>query len=315
MASRRVQRHYAFVLSVLGHAALVAMLTLSIPLSGRNRPAVGPNVVPIDTVLIDEAAIDAEMERIAAAEEAKRVQQQQEAEERRQQQEQEQRELERIQRERQEAEQAAEQERLRLQNQAEAEKQRLAEVERQRAEAEQAAEQERLEREKQEEIARQEEAERQRQEELERQRQEEERQRQEELARQREEEERRRAAEEAARRAAVEEEIQRSIAAEQAAREARDSGLREQWAIAIGRKIEQYWNRPPNVDPNLRCVLVVTQLPDGSVTDVDVDQCTTNDQNIIRSVENAVLNASPLPQRPRGVEFERQVRITFVPAD
>ena len=45
MASRRVQRQYAFVLSVLGHAAIVAALTFSIPLSSRNRPAGGQTVI------------------------------------------------------------------------------------------------------------------------------------------------------------------------------------------------------------------------------------------------------------------------------
>ena len=289
MASRRAQRQYAYVLSVFAHAAIVAMLTFSIPLTNRNPPVAGPS--PIETYMIDTAALEAEMARIEAAEEAERLRQQQEAERIREQQEAERREVERVQREREAAEQEAERERIRLQQEAEAERLRLAEVEREREEAERRAEEERLERERQEEIARQEELERQR---LEAER------------RQREEEERRR-------REAVEQEIQRSIAAEQAAREAVSSGLRAQWALAIGRKVEQYWNRPPNVDPNLECVLIVTQLPDGSVTQVNMERCTTSDQTIIRSVENAVLNASPLPPRPAGVEFERQVRITFIP--
>jgi len=310
MASRRAQRQYAFVLSVLVHAAIVVALTFSIPLS-RNQVPAGPDVVPIDTYMIDTAALEAEMARIEAAEEAERLRQEQETERVRQEQEAEQRELERVQREREAAEQEAaereaERERIRVEQKAEVERLRLAELERE--EVERRAEEERLERERQEEIARQEE--------LERQRQEEERRRQEELARQREEEERRRReAEEAARLAAIEADIQRSIAAEREAQAAQDSGLRAQWALAIGRKVEQYWNRPPNVDPNLECVLIVAQLPDGSVTQVSVERCTTNDQTIIRSVENAVLNASPLPQRPSGVPFERQVRITFTPAD
>jgi colicin import membrane protein len=314
MASRRAQRQYAFVLSVLVHAAIVVALTFSIPLS-RNQTPAGPEAVPIDTYMIDTAVLEAEMARIEAAEEAERVRQQQEAEQLRERQEAEQREIERVEREREAAAQEAERERVRIEQEAESERLRLAELELERVEAERRAEEERLERERQEEIARQEELERQRQEE-ERRLQEEEQRRQEELARQREEEERlRREAEEAARLAAIEADIQRSIASEREAQAARDSGLRAQWALAVGRKVEQYWNRPPNVGPNLECVLIVTQLPDGSVTGVSVERCTTNDQTIIRSVENAVLNASPLPQRPSGVPFERQIRITFIPAD
>jgi hypothetical protein len=60
-------------------------------------------------------------------------------------------------------------------------------------------------------------------------------------------------------------------------------------------------------------VLDVTQLPNGEVIEVKIDRCNTNDQTIIRSVENAVLNASPLPRPPSGVPFERVIIITFRP--
>lgn len=314
MASRRTDRQLAFVLSIVGHAAIVAALTFSIPL-GINRPPAGPIVVPIDTVMINEAAIEAEMARIEAEEEAERIRQVEEAERVRQQQEAEQRELERIRQEREAAELAAERERVRLEAEAAAERERLVILEREREEAERRAEQERIERERQE-------AERlaaERAAEEERRRQEEERRRLEEerLAAERaaEEERLRREAEERARREAVEAEIARAIAAEQEARAARDAGLRDQWARAISDRVALYWIRPPNVSSELECVLVVTQLPNGEVVNVTIDRCNTSDGNIIRSIENAVLNASPLPQPPRGVAFERVVRITFSPID
>lgn len=308
MASRRLQRQYAFVLSVLGHAAIVALLTFSIPLANRNREAAGPNVVPIDTYLIDESAVAEEVARLEAAETERQERERLEAERIQQQQEAEQRELERIQQERVEAEQAAERERLRIQREAEEEQFRLAELERQREEAERVAEQERLERERQEEIARQEE--------LERQRQEAERQRQEQLAREREEAERqRREAEERARVAAAEAEVQESLAREREARLARESGLVDEWSRRISSKVQLSWNRPATATVGLECRLLVTQLLTGRVVEVEVESCNTNDQVIIRSVENAVLSASPLPERPRGVPFESQVRITFRPTD
>jgi colicin import membrane protein len=77
--------------------------------------------------------------------------------------------------------------------------------------------------------------------------------------------------------------------------------------------VQSRWNRPPSAQVGLECVLVVTQLPNGDVTDVTIDRCNTNDQTIIRSVENAVLTASPLPRPPAGVAFERVVIITFRP--
>jgi TolA protein len=297
MASRRRQRQYAIGLSVLVHVAIAVALIFSIPLPGRHRPAGPPNVIPIDTVMIDEAALDAEIARIDADEQAEIRRQAEEEAARQEEIRLQQEELDRVQREREqevarlEAEQKAAED-ARVVREAEAaslaaekkaaEEQRLErEAEEARIEAEkQAAEQARLE------------------------------------AEHKAAEEARIAAErEAARRQAVQDEIDRAIAAERADQAARDSGLRDQWALAIGRKVERYWNRPPNVDPNLECVLVVTQLPDGSVIEVTIDRCTTSDQNIIRSVENAVLNASPLPPRPNGVSFERQIRITFTPTE
>jgi len=68
MASRRTQRQFAFGLSVLGHGIIVAALTFSVPLSSSRRSSAGPTVVPIDTVMIDQSAIDAEMARLEAAE-------------------------------------------------------------------------------------------------------------------------------------------------------------------------------------------------------------------------------------------------------
>lgn len=296
MASRRLQRQYAFVLSVLAHAAIVAMLTFSVSLSGPQAPPAG-NIVPVNSVLIDSTAVNEEIARIEAEEaaaEAERIRQQEAEEAARQE---EIARQERIAREQEAAEQAAREEAIRIQQEAE-EAVRLAEE--RRLEEERLAEERRLEEER---LA-----------ELERQRQEEER-------RQREEEERRQR-EEAARLAAeraelerVEADIQAAIDAERQAREARDSGLRAQWAAAIGDRVGLYWTKPPNAGVGLECVVIVTQLPNGEVVNVDVESCNRNDANIIRSVENAVLNASPLPPPPRGVPFERVVRITFSPTD
>jgi TolA protein len=315
MASRRAERSFAFVLSILVHAAIVVALTFSIPL-GVSRQA-QPNAVVIETVLVNETAVIAEMARIDAEQQAVVEQREDEARlareesERllREQEEEQQRlrdEEARIQRETEEALQRAENERIRLAQEAEA----LAEqVERDRIAAEQLAEQERIaaeQRAEQERIER--EAERQRELEeaarLERERV---------AAEERAREEARIEAERQARIAAIEAETQRAIEAEQQARAAQDSGLREQWGRAIEDRVRRYWNPPPNVAVGLDCVLEVTQLPNGVVVDVEMQRCNTTDQTIIRSIENAVLNASPLPGPPGNVAFERTIIIIFRP--
>lgn len=296
------------MLSILVHAAIVVALTFSIPL-GVSRQ-VQPNAVVIETVLVDETAVIAEMARIESEQQAVVDQREDEARlareqsERllREQEEQEQRQRDeevRIQRETEEALQRAETERIRLAREAEA----LAEQE--RIDAEQRAEQERVEREAE---AARIEAERQRELEeaarLERERL---------AAEERAREEARIEAERQARIAAIEAETQRAIEAEQQARAAQDSGLRDQWARAISDRVRRYWNQPPNVAVGLECVLEVTQLPNGVVVGVEIERCNTTDQTIIRSVENAVLNASPLPGPPGNVAFERVIIITFRP--
>lgn len=318
MASRRAERSFAYVLSILVHAAIVIALTVSVPI-GMSRQ-MQPNAVAIDTVMIDETAVIAEMARIDVEEQADILQREDEAREAREtaerlererveaeQRVQEQQEaLARIEREREQAEQDAERERIRLQAEADEEARRLAALEEERLEAERIAEQERIAREQEEARI---EAERQEQERIEAERREQERIAAEERAR----EEARLEAERQARIAAIEAETARAIEAEQAARAARDSGLRDQWARAISDKVQRNWNRPPNVQVGLECVLIVTQLPNGDVTDVTIERCTANDQTIIRSLENAVRNASPLPRPPSAVPFERVVIITFRP--
>lgn len=323
MASRRVERSFAFVLSIFVHAAIVIALTVSVPI-GVSRQ-MQPNTVVIDTVMIDETAVIAEMARIDADEQAEiqqredearqareaaeRLQRQQEDQQRQIQEEQDR--LARLQREADEAElqaeQQAERDRIRLQQEAD---ERAAQVERERVAAEErAAEEARIEQERiaAEERAAEEarlEAEREEAARLERERV---------AAEERAREEARIEAERQARIAAIEAETQQAIEAEQRARAARDSGLRDQWARAISDKVQRNWNRPPNVQVGLECVLIVTQLPNGDVTDVTIERCTANDPTIIRSLENAVRNASPLPRPPSAVPFERVVIITFRP--
>lgn len=195
--------------------------------------------------------------------------------------------LARVDREREEAERQAELERQR--REAEAERQRQAELERQRQEAE---------------------AERQRQAELERRRREEEaeRQRQAELERQRREEaERRRQAElEAQLAAELEREAERLAAMR--------SGALDEYRMLLKNRIEQNWIRPPSARPGINCTVHVTQIPSGEVISARVTSC-NGDDAVVRSIEAAVLRASPLPLPSDRSLFERNLIIDFVPED
>ena len=277
MASQRTQRIVAFWLSVVGHALIVVALTFSVSLSGPEQPL--GIVIPIETVMVDQAALDARAAEIEAARQEEIRRQQEEA--RRLQREEEQRQAQ-AERERRDRE-AAEREKIRIQ-----EEQRLA------AERQAQLERERIQREAEEA----------------------ERRRQEQLAREREEAERRRREAEAARqREQIAAEIAAAAAAEQQARAAVESGERARWAAMISNKVQQNWQRPPNATAGLECLLIVEQVITGDVRSVTVDECNVRDANIIRSLENAVQASSPLPPRPPGVAFERIIRIRFKPTD
>lgn len=294
MAKRDPQRsNYAIVLSILGHAAIVAALTFSIPLAAPHRAGI-PNVVPVDTVMLDEAAVDAEIARLEAEEQAeaerqKEAERQAEAERERVAREVEEQRQEhlRVEQERAEAERRAEEEKIRL---ARLEEQRKAEEERKQSEAREAARKAAEEKARQEELARQ--------------------QREAEERRQREEAERQRR--EAARRAQVAAEVAQAAAAEEAARRAEEAGLKEQWILAITNKIQRNWNRPPSARPGLDCLLTVNQIPGGDITNVKVDEC-NGDEVVVRSVETAVLGSSPLPPPPVPELFERVIHVRFKP--
>jgi colicin import membrane protein len=300
MVRRNPQRRYPFVLSVLGHAAMVAALTFSLPLSSPKRPA-APNVIPIEAVMIDTAALRQreEAERIAREELERIERQQREADARARAEAEAETQRQKDAALQQQREADAEARRLQVQRDSEAaEKLRV----QQEQEAKAKADAERLEQER---IA------------AEKKREEEERLKREAEAREQKrlEEERVAAAKAAAeqrRLDAIEAEIARAIAEESAAREAEESGLVEQWARQIENKIQQRWIRPPSAETGLECVVAVTQIPDGTVTSVSVERC-NGDDAVKRSVENAVWQASPLPPPPVPQIFMRNIRVTFRP--
>jgi colicin import membrane protein len=307
-----VRDHFGAVsLSVLLHVAIGLAMVFGLTL-GRARVARAPQPSAIEVVMVSEDPTAV----VAARLEAQRREQQRLEEQRI---ESERREQERVEREREqqrrlaaerEAEaRRAEQARVELEQQQREEAERIA-VERERREAEEAerreaerlAEQQRLEEERRREEERL----------AEERRLEEERRREEErLAEQRRQEEARRAQEERERQL-MEAELQAALTAEQELMEARRSGEFDRYVRQIQTAIEQAWIPPASAREGLECIVNVTQIPSGDVITVDIGRC-NGDEAVRRSIEAAVLRASPLPTPEIAALFNRNLQVIFKP--
>ena len=95
----------------------------------------------------------------------------------------------------------------------------------------------------------------------------------------------------------------------------RSSAEANQWYAAIVAHIERAWIRPPSARPGVTCIVLVSQVPGGDVTDVKVNSCSVDDAALRDSVEAAVLRASPLPSPPNPALFERNLELTFAPTN
>jgi colicin import membrane protein len=109
-----------------------------------------------------------------------------------------------------------------------------------------------------------------------------------------------------------EEDLKRSLAAEEKSKVARSSAALASWESQIAAKINRAWLRPPTARPGISCVLNVTQVPGGEVTQVSIGEC-NGDQAVRESIEAAVYRASPLPPPPDPALFDRNLRINFRP--
>ncbi len=298
----------ATVLSVGFHVALIIAFTVGVRFAREPRYPPAAESVAIEATVVDEAFIQREMARLEEQEQAEVLRQQQEEQRAREQAEAAQRELEERQRqlevarvEQQRREQEALAEQQRREQEALAEQQRLTDLQRQREAEEvrrQEAEQQRIAEEQRLAQQREEEAQRQAEQEAQRQREEQER-----VARE---------AAAARQRAEMEAELQRSMAAEEDRRRAEEAGLLDQYVRLIEDRIQRNWIRPATAGAGLKCEVNVTQIPSGDVIDVRVSTC-NGDAAVVRSIEAAVLRASPLPQPPVPSLFSRNLIVNFQP--
>ena len=106
--------------------------------------------------------------------------------------------------------------------------------------------------------------------------------------------------------------LKRSLDQELRQDAARSSGALASWQSQITARIQRAWLRPASARPGIECVLNVTQVPGGEVTNVRIGSC-NGDQAVRESIEAAVYRASPLPPPPDPTLFERSLVITFRP--
>jgi colicin import membrane protein len=128
----------------------------------------------------------------------------------------------------------------------------------------------------------------------------------------REREEAEKRAAEQLRRQQAEAELQAQLAAEAEANAARAAGLLDQYMLMIENHVKRHWQAPLSARPGIECLVNVVQLPTGDVVSAKVGQC-NGDEAVRRSIENAVLDASPLPRPPSQAVFSRSFTITFAP--
>ena len=107
-------------------------------------------------------------------------------------------------------------------------------------------------------------------------------------------------------------ELRAAMQAEEELLALQQSDAMNQYQWQIQQRIERSWIRPPSARLGLSCELVVIQLPSGDVIDVRVGRC-NGDDVVIRSLEAAVLRASPLPEPPDPRLYSRNLTILFEP--
>ena len=106
----------------------------------------------------------------------------------------------------------------------------------------------------------------------------------------------------------------REIADEEARLTAMNSGAMARYQFALQQRIMRNWVAPASALPGIECVIDVRQLPGGDVQTATVARC-NGDAAVRRSIEAAVIKASPLPEPDDPNLFQRDLRIIFKPEE
>ena len=107
-------------------------------------------------------------------------------------------------------------------------------------------------------------------------------------------------------------ELQREIAVEERARDARMASLLQQWTALVKQKVQSNWHEPANTPTDLSCKVQVEQVPGGTIANAQIISC-NGDEAVQQSVVTAVLGSSPLPPPPDPSLFQRIFVLNFTP--
>ena len=88
------------------------------------------------------------------------------------------------------------------------------------------------------------------------------------------------------------------------------AAARDIYLQALSHQVAQHWLRPPDVSSDLTCVVQVQQTKSGEVIAAKVVRGSGN-AIFDRSVEAAVLKASPLPTPQEPELFDPVLNVTF----
>ena len=87
--------------------------------------------------------------------------------------------------------------------------------------------------------------------------------------------------------------------------------LTAQYQAALVQAIQNNWLRPDNIPRHVRCPIRIMQIPGGKVISVTILPSCPYDEIARRSVEAAVLRASPLPYSGFESVFQTELTINF----
>jgi colicin import membrane protein len=104
--------------------------------------------------------------------------------------------------------------------------------------------------------------------------------------------------------------LAQEIANEESAHNAGLASALQKWKKLIEIKIHNNWTPPPSTPDNLSCIVEVTQVPGGTVTNAQVPSC-NGDDAVVQSIITAVYRSSPLPPPPDPSLFDQSLKLTF----
>ena len=87
-----------------------------------------------------------------------------------------------------------------------------------------------------------------------------------------------------------------------------------QYIAAITAKVQNRWRKPIGASADrFSCFVYVVQNPSGFIQQVKVLECRGGDEQLKRSVEEAVWKSDPLPIPADAALFDRELKFKFEP--